>query len=96
MPQPDEPHEFSRMGPRDRLNHLSMMQAGPGFLLLCEEWQKVIDGIDARIFDCTTSDTECRELRLVRAQLVESHTPQKILKKIITATQKEISNPPKP
>ena len=86
---PDRP--LDEIGPRDRLQLLAALEAHPGFHLFCERQATMIEqDIEAKIFDPATPDDECRVLRQTRRRLVESFTPEKILRNLYVATESEV------
>ena len=65
--------DLKDIGPRDRQNFLTMMRESPAFAFFCEAFDAKVAALDKKIFDLKTPDAEVRELRLIRAQLVEHH-----------------------
>jgi hypothetical protein len=62
---------------------LENMVHGPAFALFCEKWEDHVEVIQKEINDVKTSDERTRELKQVRAHLVETRHPRKVVEAMI-------------
>lgn len=78
--------------PKGRLMALNSLEHNPGWAVYCARQKEVMgQSIDAKVFDPKTPADEREMLVRARQFLVENHTPEKILKTLLTSLEGEVN-----
>lgn len=70
---------------------LNSLGGHPGWAAFCERMQRLVEQeIDAKIFDPSTPDEACRDLRRARKLLVGAFSPESVRRSMVSTLETQL------